>query len=69
MDIAFTSFMDLDRRDSSGGTLSREMGTDLGIFLLFFCVLVRVILGENLDAIFSLRVLDLLSVRKESQLT
>ena len=68
LDIVFTSFMDLGGRGGGGETLSREMGADLGIFLLFFYALVRVILGENLDAIFSLRVLNLLSVRKESQL-
>ena len=68
LDIVFTFFMDLGGRDGGGETLLREMGTDLGIFLLFFYVLVGVILGENLDTIFSLRVLDLLSVRKESQL-
>ena len=68
LDIVFTSFMDLDGRGGGGETLSREMGADLGIFLLFFYALVRVILGESLDVIFSLRVLNLLSVRKESQL-
>ena len=64
----FTSFADLGGRSSGGETLSRVMGTDLGRSLLFFWALVRVILGENFDTIFSLRDLDLLSVRKESQL-
>jgi len=66
--MAFTSFTDLAGRGGGRGTLSKEMGTDLGRSLLFFWALVRAILGENFDAIFSLRDLDLLSVRKESQL-
>jgi len=63
-----TFFTDLAGRGGSGGILSTEMGTDLGRSLLFFLELVGAILGENFDAIFSLRDLDLLSVRKESQL-
>jgi len=64
--MAFTSFIDLAERDSGGGILSKEMGTDLGRSLLFFWTLVGAILGVNFNAIFSLRDLDLLSVRKES---
>ena len=64
--MMFTSFADLARREGGGGTLSKEMGTDLEKSLMFFWALVGAILGENFDAIFSLRDLDLLSVRKES---
>jgi len=66
--MAFTSFTDLAGRSGGRGTLSKETETDLERSLLFFWVLVGAILGENIDAIFSLRDLDLLSVRKESQL-
>ena len=64
--MAFTSFADLAGRGGGGGTLSRETGTELGSSLLFFLALVGIILGVNFDEIFSLRVLDLLSVWSES---
>ena len=66
--MTFTFFADLAGRGSGRGILSKEMGTDLGRSLMFFWALVGAILRENFNAIFSLRDLDLLSVRKESQL-
>ena len=66
--MMFTSFADLAGRGKGGGILSKEIGTNLERSLIFFWALVRAILGGNFDAIFSLRDLDLLSVKKESQL-
>ena len=66
--MTLTSFADLAGRRGGGETLSTEMETDLERSLLFFWTLVRAILGENFDTIVSLRDLDLLSIRKESQL-
>jgi len=61
LEMTLTSLFDLTGRGGSGGTLSIVTSTDFGIFLLFLLV-VRAILGENLEAIFALSVVVLLSV-------
>ena len=61
LEITLTSFFDLTGRWGGRGTLSIVTGTGLGCSLLFL-VAVRTVLVENLDVIFSLNDLDLLSV-------
>jgi len=61
LEMMLTSFFDLTRRGGSRRTLSIVTGTGLGCSLLFL-VTVRTVLAKNLDAIFSLSDLDLLSV-------
>jgi len=61
LEMTLTSFFDLTGRGGGGETLSIVTGTGLGCSLLFL-VAVRTVLVENLDVIFSLNDLDLLSV-------
>ena len=61
LEMTLTSLFNLTKREDSGGTLSIVTSMDFGIFLLFLLV-VRAILGENLEAIFALSVIVLLSV-------
>ena len=61
LEMMLTSLFDLTGRGGGGGTLSIVAGTDFGVSLLFLLA-VRAILGENLEAIFALRVVVLLSV-------
>jgi len=61
LEMMLTSLFDLTKRGGSGETLSIVAGTDFGISLLFLLA-VRAILEENLEAIFALRVVVLLSV-------
>ena len=61
LEMMLTSLFDLTGREDGGGTLSIVAGIDFGVSLLFLLA-VRVILGENLEAIFALRVVVLLSV-------
>ena len=61
LEMSLTSLFDLTGRGDSRETLSIVAGTDFGVFLLFFLV-VGAILEENLEAIFTLRVIVLLSV-------
>ena len=65
LEMTLTSFFDLTRRGDGGETLLIVMGTDFSCSLLLL-VVVRMILGENFDTIFSLSDLVLLSVRKKS---
>ena len=67
LDMILTSLFDFAGRGGSRGTLSIVTRTGLFVFLLFLLV-VRAILGENLDEIFALSVEVLLSVYNESQL-
>ena len=60
-EIMLTLLLDLSGSGGRGGTFSIEIGTGLAIsFLLLF--LLGVALGVNLEEIFALRVLVLLSV-------
>ena len=66
-EIMLTLLLDLSGSGERGGTFSIEIGTGLAIsFLLLF--LLGVALGVNLEEIFALRVLVLLSVWRESHL-
>ena len=67
LDMTLTSFFDFTGRGGGGGTLLIETGTGLVVFLLFLLV-GREILGVNLNKIFILSVVVLLSVYNESQL-
>ena len=59
--MTFTSLFDFARRRRERGTFSMVTGTGLVIFLLLLLV-EGVILGVNLDEIFTLSVVALLSV-------
>ena len=61
LEMTLTSLFDLTGRGGSRGTLSIVTSIDFSISLLFLLV-VGVILGENLEAIFALSVIVLLSV-------
>ena len=61
LEMMLTSLFDLTGRGGGRRTLSIVTGTDFGISLLFLLV-VGVILGEDLEAIFALSVIVLLSV-------
>jgi len=65
--MELTSFLDLARSRGGRRAFSIEIGTGLVIFLLFLFVL-DATLGVNLEEIFVLRVVDLLSVIRESYL-
>jgi len=65
--MTLTSLFDYAGRGSGRGTFSIVTGMGLDVSLLFLLV-GRGILRANLDEIFALRVLDLLSVKSESQL-
>ena len=67
LEITLTSLFDFAEREGSRGTFSIVIGTGLDASLLFLLV-GGGILGVNLDEIFALKVLDLLSVKSESQL-
>jgi len=61
LEITLTSLFDLTGRGGGGGTLSIVTSMDFGDSLLFLLA-VRAILGENLEAIFALSIVVLLSV-------
>ena len=61
LEMTLTSLFDLTGRGGSRRTLSMVTSMDFGISLLFLLA-VGVILGENLEAIFALRIVVLLSV-------
>jgi len=65
LEMSLTSLFDLTGREGGEGTLSIVTSIDFGISLLFLLA-VRAILGENLEAIFALSVIVLLSVYKAS---
>lgn len=61
LDMMLTSFFDFAGREGGRGTFSIVTGTGLGVSLLFLLVEGK-ILGVNLDDIFALSVVVLLSV-------
>jgi len=61
LDVTLTSLFDFTGRGGGRGTLSIVTRTGLAVFLLFLLV-GGAILGENLDEIFVLSVVVLLSV-------
>ena len=67
-EIVLISLAVLAGSGGKGRILSIEAGTGLGVNLIFFVFEEGAILGVNFAEIFSLRVLDLLSVYRESQL-
>ena len=67
-EIVLTSLAILAGSGGEGGTLSIEVGTGLGTILLVFVFEEGVIFGVNFVEIFSLSVMVLLLVCKESQL-
>ena len=65
LDMILTSLFDFAGRGGSRGTL--PIVTRIGLVVsLLFLLMVRAILDENLDAIFALSVIVLLSVYKAS---
>jgi len=65
--MVLASFLDLAGSGGGGGAFSIEIGTGLVTSLLFLFML-GTTLGVNLEEIFDLRVVDLLSVKRESYL-
>ena len=65
--MELTSFLDLAESKGGGGAFLIEIGTSLVISLLFLFML-STTLGVNLEEIFVLRVVDLLSVIRKSYL-
>ena len=61
LEMTLTSLFDLTERGGSRRTLLMVTSTDFGISLLFLLA-VGAILGENLEAIFALSIVVLLSV-------